>query len=89
MLLIIKESFDKDVEKVQNKELLIRLSESIRQIEKANQIKEIPNIKKLKGYKNHYRIKLGDYRIGCEIFGKDIYLVRFLHRKDMYRYFPR
>ena len=89
MILKLKESFDKDVEKVQNKELLIRLSETIIKIEKANLIKEIPNIKKLRGYKYHYRIKLGDYRIGAEIIDNEIYLVRFLHRKDIYRYFPR
>ncbi|MDR1003487.1 MAG: hypothetical protein LBL97_00545 [Prevotellaceae bacterium] len=35
---------------------------SIKEVEAANSISEITNCKKLNGYKNIYRIRIGDYR---------------------------
>ncbi|MCL1469445.1 type II toxin-antitoxin system RelE family toxin [Argonema antarcticum] len=49
---------------------------------------DIPNLKKLKGYENAYRIRLGDYRIGVVFDGKTVTYYRTLHRKEFYRYFP-
>ena len=88
MIVKIKKTFDKDVDKIQSKELLENLSKIVTQIKSATRIKEIPNIIKLKGYKINYRIRIGDYRIGLEILGNEVYLIRFLHRKEIYRYFP-
>ncbi len=45
-------------------------------------------MKKMQGYDTLYRIRLGDYRIGIEIVADQVILVRFLHRKDIDRYFP-
>jgi mRNA interferase RelE/StbE len=42
----------------------------------------------MEGSKKHSRIKIGDYRIGLFIDDKTIFFVRFLHRKEIYRYFP-
>lgn len=45
---------------------------------------------KLRGSKNHYKIKVGEYRIGIKINREEkiIEFRRVLHRKDIYRYFP-
>jgi mRNA interferase RelE/StbE len=46
--------------------------------------------KKIEGYETYYRIRIGDYRLGMEaISGREVVLLRFLHRKDIYRYFPK
>ncbi|MGB5593914.1 MAG: type II toxin-antitoxin system RelE/ParE family toxin, partial [Crocosphaera sp.] len=42
----------------------------------------------LKGYQSFYRIKIGDYRIGIEADNNELIFVRFLHRKEIYRFFP-
>jgi len=42
----------------------------------------------MQGYSNSYRIRVGDYRIGIEIFGNTVEVIRTLHRKEFYRYFP-
>ncbi len=49
---------------------------------------DIPGIRKLKGYTQHYRIRLGDYRIGFTYRNETLSLERLLHRKDIYKYFP-
>ena len=51
-------------------------------------MRDIKNFKKLKGYKNAYRIKIGDYRIGVFIENKIVEFARVVHRKDIYRVFP-
>ena len=38
--------------------------------------------------RSNYRIRLGDYRIGIEIQKDTIIFTRFLHRKDIYKFFP-
>ena len=42
----------------------------------------------MEGFKNAYRIKIGDYRIGVFIEEDTIEFVRFVHRKDIYKKFP-
>ncbi len=54
----------------------------------AASLREIPNIKQLKGDTNRYRIRIGDYRIGFESFDNDVEFMRVLNRKEFYRYFP-
>jgi len=55
----------------------------------AETIEELANFKKLKGAKNAFRFKIGDYRIGFNRIDNMIILERVLHRKDIYKYFPR
>jgi mRNA interferase RelE/StbE len=46
-------------------------------------------IKKMQGYENYYRIRIGSYRIGCEIqAGSKIIFYRVKNRKDIYKVFP-
>ncbi|MGD0486425.1 MAG: type II toxin-antitoxin system RelE/ParE family toxin [Syntrophorhabdales bacterium] len=47
------------------------------------------DIRKIQGYENYYRIRIGHYRIGCEIeAGNRISFYRVKDRKDIYRVFP-
>lgn len=51
-------------------------------------LRDIQNLKKIKGAKNAYRIRVGDYRIGFFFEEDKITFARVLHRKEMYRFFP-
>ena len=81
-------SFSKDLRKVNNKDLLNRIKETIERVEKAQSLQDIANLKKLKGGNNCYRIRLGEYRIGLTIENDTVTFVRCLNRKEIYRYFP-
>ena len=41
----------------------------------------------MQGYQTFYRLKIGDYRIGLEIVNDELIFVRFLHRKEIYRFY--
>ncbi|MDY6784849.1 MAG: type II toxin-antitoxin system RelE/ParE family toxin [Cyanobacteriota bacterium] len=53
-----------------------------------NTLQEIPNLKAMRGYTSRYRIRLGDYRVGIEVKENTIEVMRVLHRREFYRYFP-
>jgi len=83
-----KSSFTKDLKKVDDKDLKERVKEIIELVEKAQSLQEVGNVKKLRGGDRYCRIRVGDYRIGLLVEGDIVVFVRFLHRKDVYRYFP-
>lgn len=83
-----RDSFYKDIKKCADKSIKEKVLEVIDEVEKATSVNRISNLKKLKGFKNAYRIKIKDYRVGLEIEGTNVSFVRLLHRKEVYRYFP-
>ena len=83
-----KESFARDLRNVKGAKLLGRVRELIEAIEQAGSLDEITHLKKLRGGKDFYRVRVGDYRLGLLLKGSAVTFVRFLHRKEIYRYFP-
>ncbi len=80
--------FGKQVAKCHDKKIRSNLSKTISTIQKAQNLTEIKNLKKLKGHKNFYRIRMGDYRIGIAVEDQKVILATFDHRSDIYKYFP-
>lgn len=86
MKVVIDRAFEKDIKRVKDPHLKNRLKNIIIKVQDSKEISDIPNLKKLKGQDSFYRIRLGDYRIGCELVDSEtISLIRFLHRKDIYK----
>lgn len=84
-----KNSFIKDLKKLpegvkQQIERLVYID-----IPESDQLADLRSIKKIAGYENYYRIKKGNYRIGFEKKEEMIVFYRVMHRKDIYRYFPK
>jgi len=84
-----KKSFAKDLKKkAHGRKLCSHVQEIIQEVANAESFYEIKNLKKLKAKGDYYRIRLGDYRIGLKIEEGTVIFVRFLHRNEIYRYFP-
>jgi len=83
-----KKSFLGDLRRVGDPVSKRRLAEVIEQVERAERLSELGNLKKLRGTHGYYRIRLGDYRVGLLLEDDVLFFVRFLHRRDIYRYFP-
>lgn len=88
MKLKIDQSFVRDLHKIDDKKLRKRVAIQIEDLKECISPSEIEGLKKLKGSKKEFRIRLGDFRIGLRIDGDVVILIRFLHRKDLYRFFP-
>jgi mRNA interferase RelE/StbE len=83
-----RSSFAKDLKRIRDRDLRRRVGEIIELVERVQSLQEVENIKKLRGGDCYYRIRVGDYRIGLLVEDDIVTFVRFLHRKDVYRYFP-
>jgi mRNA interferase RelE/StbE len=83
-----KASFARDLKKIKDKTLRSRVKGVIEAVEQAQGLQEIEGLRKLRGDAGYYRIRLGEYRLGLLVEGDTVTLVRFLHRRDIYRYFP-
>jgi mRNA interferase RelE/StbE len=88
MQVITTIQFEKDAEKELSKKLQLQLADIIEKIQQAEQLTQISNVKKMKGYRNAYRIRLGEYRIGFLFENNTVKLSRVMNRKEIYRYFP-
>ncbi len=83
-------SFEKSLDRIRNKALFPKIENIIQEFEKAKTVNEIQNIKKLSGFRNYYRVRLGEYRIGIETIDKNtIRFILIAPRKEIYRFFPR
>ncbi len=82
------DKFNKDLDKIKDKTVLKSLQLLIHKAELSKDIHDLPNVKKLEGYKSAFRIRIGDYRIGIFVKGNTIEFARMVHRKDIYKVFP-
>lgn len=89
MIVLIDKAFAKDVSKINNKVLRESLKTLIQHLQQAELITHLTGVKKLTGYKEFYRVRVGNYRIGFRYAdGNEITLIRCLHRKDIYKVWP-
>ncbi len=82
-------SFARDLRARRNDgRFLSRVKKVIENVERADTLIDISDLKKLTGERDYYRIRFGHNRIGVRIQGDLVTFIRALHRKDIYRYFP-
>jgi mRNA interferase RelE/StbE len=85
MIVEFYKSFYKSIDKISDSRLLSKIKTTILKLEISEGLDEITNNKKLIGYANYYRIKIGNYRLGYEkIDAKTIRLITIAHRRDIY-----
>jgi len=46
------------------------------------------DVRKIRGYQNYYRIRVGQYRIGCRIQDETLIFYRVKSRDEIYGVFP-
>ncbi len=80
--------FNKDISSIKQKTTKASIIKIIEQVEDARSLSDISGVKKLKGFKDAYRIRVGDYRLGLFVSKNKAQFARFVHRKDIYKLFP-
>ena len=86
----IRKSFINDLKSIKGNVYYDRIKNlALFELPKMDSMKEIRNLKKLKGFRKYYRIRVGEFRIGLSIENDVLILERVLNRKDIYNYFPK
>jgi len=89
MNVLYEKSFSRDIDRLKHEKAIKKhLLELIEKIKKSSSLADLSSIKKIEGYKAYYRIRIGDYRLGIKVSENTIILIRFLHRREIYRKFP-
>lgn len=88
MKTFFRQSFLRDLKKVKDQAILARIHKVIARAEEAAGTEGIRELKKISGSADFYRIRVGDYRLGVAIEGTQVDLIRCLHRREVYRFFP-
>ena len=88
MQVTFRSSFLRDLKKIKDQRILDRIAQAIENVEQATDLQGLSDLKKLSGFQDFYRIRVGDYRLGIAITDGTIEFVRCLPRKEMYRFFP-
>ena len=80
--------FSKDLLKINDETLKNNLFDIIVLLKETENLNLLSNVKKLKGHKEAYRIRIGKYRLGFFFDGEVVELARFAKREDIYKLFP-
>jgi len=81
-------SFLKDVKKLKTASIRKQIEAAIVNVEAADSLSKVMQLKRLSGHQLYYRIRVGDYRIGLRVESGLVTFVRCLHRREVYRFFP-
>jgi mRNA interferase RelE/StbE len=88
MQIELTRKFQKQVENCKDKHIRSKVLDIIQAVIASESLNEFVNLKKLIGFKNKYRIRIGNYRIGIVLEDKTVIFAAFDHRSDIYKYFP-
>lgn len=89
MIVEFDKSFEKSINRLKDNSIVPRIQKTIELLETAQSLSELSNVKKLTGFKNYYRIRLGSYRLGFEKINETtVRLIIVANRKDIYNLFP-
>ena len=84
-----RQAFLKDLKRLKRHSIYNEIFELVfTALPNINSLRDISDVKVMKGHINRYRIRRRDYRIGIEVQENIIEIVRVLHRREFYRYFP-
>ena len=84
----VQKSFEKDISKIRDKKLAEQIFAVIEELENCDSLSEIKHLKKMTSTSSYFRIRVGNYRLGFKENKGSIILLRFMHRKDIYEFFP-
>ena len=88
MKIEITRKFQRQLDSCTDQSVRKKVAGIIENIVITESLSGISSLKKLKGYENCYRIRIGNYRLGLILRDNFIIFAAFDHRSDIYKYFP-
>ena len=88
MEVVFLRSFIQDFRLITQPAVRRKIERAVKRMQEVTSLRELKELKKLEGFPNAYRVRVGDHRIGFFLVGGTIELARVANRKDIYRSFP-
>lgn len=80
--------FHRDLKKIKDRSVRQSIKEAILEVEAAQKLSDLTQIKKMEGFRNAYRIRVGDFRLGFYLENDTVVFARAVNRRDIYNVFP-
>jgi mRNA-degrading endonuclease RelE of RelBE toxin-antitoxin system len=85
----ISNRFKKDLAKISDQKILVKVRKCLEAVGVSNYLSEIPNLEALRGFSGYYRIKFDySYRIGIFWDGETMQILKVESREGFYKNFP-
>lgn len=81
-------AFARDLRRERNARVRDRVEALIEELKAAPAITAVNGVVRVTAPGRYYRARVGDFRLGFAMDGDRVVLLRFMHRRDIYRYFP-
>ena len=81
-------NFIRDIRRVRDASIRRRVDRALDDLEAASTVADVAAVRRIASGGRLYRIRIGDYRLGFALDGNAVTLMRFMHRRQIYRYFP-
>lgn len=88
MKVLYDKKFLDDIHKIRDTKIKAKAIHILNLAHTSASIQDIPHVAKMNGHPNAFRIRLGSYRIGFFREKDTLVFVRFLHRREIYKFFP-
>lgn len=89
MVIQYRKSFLRDLKRLKGQPVYTRVFElTFTTLPSVTNLREVAGVKAMKGFPNRYRIRLGNYQVGLAVVDDHLEVMRVLHRREFYRYFP-
>lgn len=89
MKVVANPRFNRDLRRIREPFIASRLNRKIEELEAAASIRDVSEVRRLNAPRGrHYRIRIGEYRLGVTLEGDTVVLAGIGHRRDFYRRFP-
>ena len=80
--------FIRDLGRVRDASIRRRVDRAVEDLEAASTVAEVAGVRRIVSEGRYCRIRIGDYRLGFALDGNAVMLMRFMHRRQIYRHFP-
>ena len=81
-------AFARDLKRERSPRVRDRVERLIEELKAAPTITAVHGAARVTAPGRYYRVRLGDFRLGFALEGERVILLRFMHRRDIYRFFP-
>ncbi len=88
MIIRYKVSFTRDLSRLKDVDLIRRIQQAVESVQQAEKLQDIPNLIKMQGGGDYYRLRVGEYRLGIGLADNVVVFVRCLNRKEIYKKLP-
>ena len=80
--------FHRDLRRLGGTSLAAQVEQIIEELKAASTIRDLHSVSRMTAPGEHYRVRIGEYRLGITMDGQTAILRRFLPRGEIYRRFP-